>query len=520
MKTLRSYVRGDWHEANGGFADLVNPATEERVARASSQGIDFGGVLDFARDRGGPALRSLGIAARGQLLKDASKALRDHRDELLELSRINSGTTKADGSFDIDGASGTLAYYASLARSIGDTAVIVEDAGVQIGKSEAFWAQHVLVPRRGVAVLINAFNFPAWGFAEKAACAIVAGVPVIVKPATATALVTERCIEILVQAGVFPEGAVQLICGGTGDLLDRLGTQDVVAFTGSADTARKLRSRPALLEANVRFNIEADSLNAAVLARGTVDGAAFDLFVRDVVREMTQKTGQKCTAVRRIVVPSAAAARVEEALAERLGRVVTGNPEDASVTMGPLSTADQLRDSLEGIARLAADARIVLGTGKRTDGVGAPAGRGYFVAPTLLRAQDAGRGGAVHEREVFAPVATLLSYDDSAADAARTVALGGGMLVTSVYGDDREWMRSFLAESASDCGRVYIGSQESAAEAPGSGVAFPHALHGGPGRAGGGQELGAMAGVRLYMQRVALQGARTLLQSLVGPEKG
>ena len=266
MRTLKSYVCGRWHEAASGFAPLVNPSTEEILAQASSDGIDFGAVLDHARETGGPELRSLTFAQRGALLKDMSKVLRDHRDELLDLSRQNNGTTKPDGSFDVDGASGTLAYYAALSKSLGDRRALVEGEGVQLARTEGFWAQHVLVPRRGVAVHVNAFNFPAWGFAEKAACALLAGMPVITKPATATALTTERCIELIVAAGILPEGALQLIVGGTGDLLDRLGPHDVLAFTGSADTARKLRHRPHLQKANTRVNVEADSLNAAVLA--------------------------------------------------------------------------------------------------------------------------------------------------------------------------------------------------------------------------------------------------------------
>jgi 3,4-dehydroadipyl-CoA semialdehyde dehydrogenase len=515
MKTLRSYVCGAWHEANAGFTTLVNPSTEEEIARASSQGVDFEAALTYARDRGGPAVRELGFAARCQLLKDLSKALRAHRDELLEMSRINSGTTIPDGSFDVDGATGVLAYYAAQARALGEGALLAEGEGAQIGKTDAFWAQHVLLPRRGVAVHINAFNFPAWGFAEKAACAILAGMPVITKPAAATAWVTERCVEIVIEAGILPEGALQLVCGSTGDLLDRLGPQDVLAFTGSAQTARSLRARPNLLAANSRFNVEADSLNAAVLAPGVENGPAFELFVRDVAREIRQKSGQKCTAVRRILAPAPTLEYAQEALADALARVVTGNPADATVTMGPLATSEQLRDTLEGVALLARDARLVTGSTTRIDGVGSPAGRGYFFPPTLLRTDHASAAPSVHEREVFAPVATLIPYDGTPPEAARIVSLGGGMLVTSVYVDDRDWLRDFLIDGGSHAGRVYIGSEASAAEAPGSGAAFPAALHGGPGRAGGGEELGGLTGVRLYMQRVALQGSRGVISDLV-----
>ena len=517
MKTLRSHVYGRWHEATSGFVPLLDPSTEEVLAQASSEGLDFGAVLDHARELGGPALRGMTFAQRGALLKEMSKVLREHRDELLDLSRRNNGTTKPDGSFDVDGASGTLAYYAALSKSLGDRTALPEGEGVQLARTEGFWVQHVLVPRRGVAVHINAFNFPAWGFAEKAACALLAGMPVITKPATATALTTEHAIELIVEAGILPEGALQLVIGGTGDLLDRLGPQDVMAFTGSADTARKLRNRPNLLAANTRVNVEADSLNAAVLGpdvEATEGSATFDLFLKDVIREITQKAGQKCTAVRRILVPADRIDDVQDALISELRTVVTGNPAENLVTMGPLATSQQLRDAEEGVAELARTARLVYGTGQRIDGISAPEGKGFFFAPTLLRADDARQAGAVHEREVFGPVATLLSYDASAVAAAEIAALGGGMLVSSVYSDDAGWVRDFLTSGGGAAGRVYVGSESSAADAPGSGAALPQALHGGPGRAGGGEELGGLVGVRLYLQRVAIQGSKTLVNEV------
>ncbi len=520
MDTLRSYVRGRWHDAADSTVELVNPSTEEPVVRLASGGVDFGGVLEHARKEGGPALRELGFAGRGELLRAMSKVIREGRDELLELSRINAGTTKGDGSFDIDGGGYSLNYYGKLAGSLGDGNVLPEGEGVQLAKTEAFWGQHVLVPRAGVAIFINAHNFPVWGWAEKAACALLAGVPIIVKPATATAWTAVRSLEMIVESGVLPEGALQFICGSTGDLLDRVGPQDVVAFTGSADTARKLKTRPSITERNTRFNVEADSLNAAVLAPDVRDGPAFDLFIRDVAREMTQKAGQKCTAVRRILVPEDAVDRVEDALVGKLEKVVTGNPEDESVTMGPLASEQELESSLERLGFLSKDARFVLGARERADGVGSPAGKGYFLAPTLLRAEDARKAEAVHEHEAFAPVATLLPYDGTAADAAEIVGLGGGMLVTSAYSNDSGWLDGFLGRAGSYSGRLYVGSDAAAEGAPGSGVAMPQSLHGGPGRAGGGQELGGLAGARLYMQRLALQGARGEMDRLAGTEEG
>ncbi|HEV8583043.1 MAG TPA: 3,4-dehydroadipyl-CoA semialdehyde dehydrogenase [Thermoanaerobaculia bacterium] len=517
MKTLRSYVRGSWHEATSAFVTLVDPSTEEEIARASSAGIDFGAVLDYAREHGGPALRTMTFSQRAGILKDMSRVLRDHRDELLDLSARNTGTTRPDGSFDVDGGSGTLAYYFSLGRGLGDRTFLSEGEGVQLAKTEGFYGRHILVPRHGVAVHINAFNFPVWGFAEKAACALLAGMPVVIKPATATAMVTERAIELIVEAGILPDGALQLIIGSTGDLLDRLGPQDVLAFTGSADTARSLRSRENLLAANTRVNVEADSLNAAILGPDVEEGSAtFGLFLKDVVREMTQKSGQKCTAVRRILVPAARVEGVREALVSRLSEVVVGNPADPAVKMGPLATAQQLEDTLRGIGELQETARIVHGTGQRADGAGAPTGKGYFLQPTLLETADSYNAGPVHSREVFAPVATLLSYDGTAASAAEIVALGGGTLVTSAYTDDAAWAGEFVARGGGETGRIYIGSESSAADALGSGAALPQTLHGGPGRAGGGEELGGLVGVKLYLQRVAVQGSKILVDELVG----
>ncbi|MEO8505473.1 MAG: 3,4-dehydroadipyl-CoA semialdehyde dehydrogenase [Acidobacteriota bacterium] len=519
MKTLKSYTRGAWHEARNetasGFTILVNPSTEEPIARASSAGLDFQAMLAFARDRGGPALRALTFGERGEMLKAMSKALRDHRGELLELSARNSGTTSHDGGFDIDGGTGTLGYYAGLAKGLGARRALLDGEDIPLMKTEAFYGQHLLVPRRGVAVHINAFNFPLWGFAEKAACALLAGVAVITKPATATAAVTERAFEILIAAQILPEGALQLVCGSTGDLLSLLGAQDVFAFTGSADTALKLRSGANLLAANTRVNLEADSLNAAVLGPDVAPGTpAWELFLKDVVREMTQKSGQKCTAVRRILVPADRGAAVEAALIERLAAVVTGNPTDSTVTMGPLATAQQLRDAEGGLMKLQAAAKLVHGAARRSDGTGSPAGKGYFLTPTLLRVEDARAAAVVHAHEVFAPVATQIHYAGGATDAAEIVALGGGTLVTSVYSDDSDWTTEFIRNTSPFTGRIYIGSAASAGEAPGSGMAMPQTLHGGPGRAGGGEELAGPAGLRPYLQKVALQGSRTELRAI------
>lgn len=515
MKTLSSYLGGAWYSAERDFQILLDPSTEEPLARVSSAGADLPGALAWARDVGGSALRELTFGQRGEILKSLSKRLREHRDELLELSRANNGATESDGAFDVDGAGGTLAFYGGLGLSLGDRRILVDGDGVQLAKTEAFWTRHALVPKRGVAVHVNAFNFPAWGFAEKFACAFLAGVPVITKPATATALTAHRMIEIALESGLLPAGALQLVVGSTGDLLDRLGPQDVFAFTGSAATALALRGKKNLLAASVRVNVEADSLNAAVLGPDVEPGSPlFDLFVKDVCREITQKAGQKCTAVRRILVPREREGAAAEALIARLAKTVTGRPGAEGVRMGPLATAAQLTDALDGIAELLATAQLLHGSGARAHGVGAPEGKGYFVEPTLLRSEYPLEKTPVHWREVFGPVATLLPYDGGTAQAAEIVALAEGTLVTSVYSDDGDWLAGLLAGAGSSTGRLYVGSTGS--KGFGSGAALPASMHGGPGRAGGGEELGGLRGLAPYLQRVALQGHRERVDPLAG----
>jgi len=515
MKTIRSFVEGRWHEADEGWVPLVDPCSEEAIAQVSSSGVDFGKTLDHARGQGGPALREMTLGARGDLLLAMSRALGDHRDELIELSLRNTGTTRKDAKFDIDGGIFTLAFYGELGQSLGDRRYLDDGDGIRLGRSARFWGRHLLVPLRGVAVHVNAFNFPVWGFAEKAACSLLAGVPVICKPATSSLLVAERAVEIVVEGCDPPTGALSLIAGSTGGLLDLLGPQDVLAFTGSATTALKLRGKSNILASSTRVNIEADSLNAAVLGPNVPEESeTWSVFLRDIVREITQKTGQKCTAVRRILVPHDALDQVQEELTGRLGEIVVGNPREAGVTMGPLATAQQLDDAVSGVARLREDAEVVLGEGARIDGSGNPAGKGFFFPPVLLRARDSVGAENVNRHEVFGPVATLMPYDGTAEQAAQIVSLAEGSLVTSVYSDDRSFLHAYLANGGSTCGRLYIGSEKVADQLPGSGVAMPQLLHGGPGRAGGGHELGGPRGLELYLQRVAVTGDRALVEKL------
>jgi 3,4-dehydroadipyl-CoA semialdehyde dehydrogenase len=506
MKTLRSFVQGRWVEGTEPLATLVNPSTEEPVARTSSAGIDFAAAVEFGRAQGGPGLREMTFAQRGDLLKAWSQALHAARDELIGLAIQNGGNTRGDAKFDIDGGIATLAHYAELGAQLGSLRALRDGEAVQIGRTARYAGVHLWVPRDGVAVHINAFNFPAWGTCEKAACALLAGMPIVSKPATSTALVAFRVAEL--GAELLPRGSFQFICGSPGDLLDKLGPQDVVAFTGSSQTANKLREQ--LGRRGTRLNVEADSLNAAVLGPDAQPGSAtWDMFVQDVVRDMTQKTGQKCTAVRRVFIAGDQLAASQEALVERLSQVRVGDPARSEVTMGPVSTADQLRDVRAGIAKLSGEAQAVFG-GDGTVKALAPEGKGYFVSPVLLVSRDPAGARVLHKDEVFGPVATLAA----SASPADMVRRGGGGLVCSVYSDDRDFLRECVLAIAPYHGRVYIGSEKVAGQTLGPGTVLPQLLHGGPGHAGGGEELGGLRGLQLYSQRVALQGDRALLDSI------
>jgi 3,4-dehydroadipyl-CoA semialdehyde dehydrogenase len=516
MITLESFVQGRWQAGSGKAATLVNPATEEPIGTATTAGVDLRGALAYARDAGGPALREMTFAERGEMLKKASKALHEVRDSLIEASIQNAGTTRSDAKFDIDGATGTLAYYAGLGAKLGAARFVVEGTGEQLTRSPRFWGTHVRVPRRGVAVHVNAFNFPAWGLAEKAAVALLAGVPVVSKPATSTALTAYRIMQRLVETKVFPDGALQLVCGSTGDMLEHLGPQDVLAFTGSGQTGTLLRSLRNVVERSVRVNVEADSLNASVLCPDAEPGSdTWQMFVRDVVREITQKTGQKCTATRRIFVPADRIDDIQAELAERLAELKVGDPALDEVRMGPLATAQQLADVRAGLARLIESGAKPVHESKGLAPIGVPAGTGFFFGPTLLRADAPHDASAVHEHEVFGPSATLMPYRD-AEDAVALVARGEGGLVASVYGDDKDTLRTILLGLAPWHGRVLLGSAKVADQAIAPGLVLPSCVHGGPGRAGGGEELGAERGLDFYLQRVAFQGDRAILDKILG----
>ena len=518
MERLASYVGGKFVQGTGKQAVLVNPTTEEPVAETSTEGIDMGAALAHA-NTGGARLRAMTFAQRGEVLRGMSKAIYAAREELIELGVANAGNTRGDAKFDIDGASGTLMAYADMGKELGDATFFVDGDPIVMGRSSRMAGQHAWVPREGVAVHVNAFNFPAWGLAEKVACAFLAGMPVISKPATATAWMTARLVQRVVEANVLPEGTLSLLAGSAGDLIARLGAQDVLAFTGSSDTGTRLRVSPNMVSLATRVNVEADSLNVAVLGPDVERGSeTYQLFLADVVRDVTQKAGQKCTAIRRVLAPASLLAAVTEDLAERIGAAKVGDPSRDGMQVGPVATADQLRDVRAGIDALAKSERVKLVVGgsarpKSLEGISGD--KGYFVAPTLLVADDARAAKLVHEHEVFGPSTTLMPYDGKASDAVAIVRLGQGGLVASVYTDDKAFARELVLGLAPWNGRVFIGSAKVAGVSLGPGTVMPQLTHGGPGRAGGGEELGGLRGMQLYLHRVALQGYGPLVESIV-----
>ncbi len=517
---LKSYLSGQWHPGSGKKNQLFNPSTEEVVAETSTEGLDISRAIRFAREKGGASLGAMTFAQRGEVLRKLAKVVSDAREKLIGLGMINAGNTRSDAKFDIDGASATLMYYAELGSKLGDTRILADGEGVSLGRSARLYGQHLWVSRLGLAVHINAFNFPAWGMAEKLAVSLLAGVPAITKPATATALMAHQMMERWVGSGALPEGALSLVCGAIGDLLSHLDGRDVVAFTGSGDTAAKLRRLDNLARHHVHLNVEADSLNAAILGGDVASGSeALNLFLSDVVREMTQKTGQKCTAVRRIYAPADRLDEIRERLVERLSEVRVGNPVDERTSMGPLATAQQLRDVRAGIDQLAGQSEIALGGSGAVEAAGVPQGKGYFIAPTLLVQRKPRPEDLANQLEVFGPVATLMPFGETRA-LIEQVAAGGGSLVSSIYSDDKKFIEEVVMGIGPHHGRLTISGEKLAGQSVPPGTVLPQLLHGGPGRAGGGEELGGTRGLGLYMQRLALQGHRPIIEQLVGTRDG
>jgi oxepin-CoA hydrolase / 3-oxo-5,6-dehydrosuberyl-CoA semialdehyde dehydrogenase len=514
VTVLRSYVGGRWY-APGSGTPVYDAVTGDVVTEVSSEGIDFGAALAYGRSAGGPALRELTFHERAALAKSVGQLLRENRDELYQLS-YRTGATLNDSRFDIDGGIGVLLGYASKARrELPNERVLVEGPPEQLGKAGQFLGQHLLTPRLGVAVQVNAFNFPVWGPLEKLAPALIAGVPSLVKPASQTGYLTARVVELIVESGLLPDGALQLVSGGAGDLLDHLTEQDLLSFTGSASTAHRLGSHRNVVARSVRFNAEADSLNMSVLGPDAAPGTpAFDRYVGQLVTEMTVKAGQKCTAIRRAFVPSGQLDAVTEAVAERLARVVVGDPANKSVGMGALASLDQREEVRRSLTCLQAAARIVFGDPERVEVTGADAARGAFLSPILLRADDA-RRAEIHEVEAFGPVSTLAGYRDTA-DVIDLASLGKGSLAGSVITDDPTFARDVILGTAPWHGRLLVLDSDAAPESTGHGSPLPALVHGGPGRAGGGEEMGGLHGVLHHMQRTAIQASPRMLRAATG----
>jgi oxepin-CoA hydrolase/3-oxo-5,6-dehydrosuberyl-CoA semialdehyde dehydrogenase len=513
---LQSFVSGKWQTGTGNFVALRDATTNEVIANASAEGVDYRAMLWNARHIGGPNLRQLTFHERAGLLKSVAKMLMEHKEEFYSLS-YSTGATKSDSWVDIDGGISTLFVYASKGvRELPNSRVYVDGAVETLSKTGSFVGQHICVPLEGAAVHINAFNFPVWGMLEKLAPTLLAGVPAIVKPATATAYLTERVFRRIIDSGILPGGAIQLVCGRLGDLFDHLTCQDVVSFTGSASTAQKLRQHPVIMAHSVRFTAETDSLNSSILGSDAGPGTAeFDLFVKEVVREMTAKAGQKCTAIRKAIVPAERTRDVIDALREALGKIAVGNPRLESVRMGPVASVDQRREVLDQIAKLEREAELVHGAPGSFEVIGAELEKGAFVPPTLLYCRDTSRAELIHSVEAFGPVCTVVPYAglDDAIELARR---SGGSLAGSVFSADDQVAARLVLGLAPFHGRIVVVNAQCAKESTGHGSPLPHLVHGGPGRAGGGEEMGGVRGVMHYMQRTAIQGTPEVISAITG----
>lgn len=515
-RRLESHVCGRWIAGTGEGQLLRDAATGAPVAEVDATGLDFAAALDYGRRTGGAKLRAMSFHDRAAMLKALGLHLMEQKEALYTES-LRTGATRADGWIDIEGGIGTMLTFASKGRrELPNTRVLTDGDVEPLSRDNSFSAQHILTPLRGVAVHINAFNFPVWGMLEKIAPTLLAGVPCIVKPASQTAYLTELCVRQIIASGILPEGALQLICGSVGDLLDHVTGQDAVTFTGSAWTGRKLKAHPAIVANAVRFTMEADSLNAAVLGPDAAPGTPeFDLFVKEVAREMTAKAGQKCTAIRRVMAPRAHVELLIDALRERLGKVLPGLPGEEATRMGALASLDQRQEVRERIAELQADAEIVAGNPDDVRLASGDAEAGAFLNPVLMYCAKPFEAGAVHDVEAFGPVSTVMPYDDleEAVDLAQ---MGKGSLVSSVFTDDPHVAEEMVLGLAPFHGRVYIGNRTSAKSSTGHGSPLAPLVHGGPGRAGGGEEMGGMRGVKHYMQRTAVQGSPRLLSAVTG----
>ncbi|SFD17667.1 phenylacetic acid degradation bifunctional protein PaaZ [Massilia yuzhufengensis] len=515
IATLQSLIAGRWHGAEA-FTPLHSALNNDLIFHTHAEKIDFSEAITYARKTGVKQLMQLDFQKRAQVLKALALYMMERKEELYEISHLT-GATRPDSWVDVEGGIGTLFAYASMgSRELPSSNVLHEGPAIALGKRGGFSGTHILVPRGGLAVHINAFNFPIWGMLEKFAPSFLAAMPCIVKPATATSYLTHATVKMMMESSLLPEGALQLVIGSTGDLLDRLGGFDAVTFTGSADTAAKLRANPNLIRESVPFTAEADSLNCAILAPDvTPDDPEFDLFVKEVAREMTGKAGQKCTAIRRVIVPEQHVDAVGQRLRERLAKITVGNPKMEGVRMGALASMDQHRDVTERVEMLARGNEVLFSARDGFKPVGEGVAGGAFFAPTLLLCRNAMVNDAVHDVEAFGPVSTLMTYS-GIDEALELAARGKGSLVTTLVTKDPAIAAYAVPVAAASHGRVHILDRESAVDSTGHGSPLPQLKHGGPGRAGGGEELGGIRAVKHFLQRAAVQGSPTMLGAVTG----
>jgi len=515
MKKIQNYVTGQWLEGKGEGVPMFDAITGEVVALSDTEGLDFAEILQYGRTKGGEKLRKMTFQERGNMLKSLALYLVKKKAAFYELS-YRTGATKVDSWIDIEGGFGNLFANASLRKLFPNQSYHVEGDAIDLSRGGRFMAHHIMVPKRGVAIHINAFNFPVWGMLEKCAVNWMAGVPAVVKPATNTSFLTEAVVREIIASKILPEGALQLITGSARTILDTVNSQDVVTFTGSATTGRLLKSHKRIINEAVPFTMEADSLNASILGEDAVPGTLeFDLFIKEVRKEMTVKCGQKCTAIRRIIVPQNLVEDVQIALGKALDKVTIGDPKLKEVRMGALVSKDQVAEVRERVQELAKTASIVYGDLDKIETIGADAKKGAFLAPILLREDHPFTNLAVHETEAFGPVSTIMPYKNL--DEAITLAqMGKGSLVSSIATNDDKIAKEYVINAASHHGRILVLNRESAKESTGHGSPLPYLVHGGPGRAGGGEEMGGMRGIKHYLQRTAIQGSPTTLTEITG----
>ena len=510
---LQNYITGKWITGDGDGQPLFNAVTGEVVATATTKGLDFKAMTDYARTTGNPNLRRMTFHQRGNMLKALALHLRNHLDKFYQIS-YQTGATKADSWVDIEGGIGNLFANASLRRKFPDETFCIDGESHNLSKNNTFMGTHILVPKEGVAIHINAFNFPVWGMMEKIAVNLLAGMPAIVKPASITSFLTEAVVKEIIASKILPEGALQLICGSAGDLLDHVTSQDIVTFTGSASTGQMLRSNKKILSENVPFNMEADSLNCIVLGEDvTPDKQEWDIFVKEVRKEMTLKAGQRCTGIRRIFVPENKMEDLWKAISVSLSQTVIGNPLNEKVRMGSLAGETQRKEVREQVQKLLASSQIIYGSLENVDVIDADANKGAFLSPVLLMNKKPFAAKEVHEVEAFGPVSTIMPYKNM--DEAIVLSkLGKGSLCSTIVSADYKIAKQYVIGAATHHGRILVLNNECAKESTGHGSPLPLLVHGGPGRAGGGEEMGGLRGVKHYLQRTALQGSPTTITAI------